>query len=73
MHTLTLIKDYAIDRRKLCINVVKYGNLVSTSTIKLLDDDIAAGALPRGDEICISVVGSGPERGTFIVPVIAEN
>jgi 3-oxoacyl-[acyl-carrier-protein] synthase-3 len=66
----TLIKDHGISREKMGINVVKYGNLVSTSTIKLLDDDIKAGVLAPGDKICISVVGAGPERGAFIVPVI---
>jgi len=66
----TLIKDHAISRDKMGINVVKYGNLVSTSTIKLLDDDLTAGVLETGDKICISVVGAGPERGAFIIPVL---
>jgi 3-oxoacyl-[acyl-carrier-protein] synthase-3 len=65
----TLIQDHGISREKIGINVVKYGNLVSTSTIKLLDDDMAAGVLKPGDKICISVVGAGPERGAFIVPL----
>jgi len=69
----TLINDYGIDRAKLGVNVVKYGNLVSTSTIKLLDDDITAGVLAPGDKICISVVGAGPERGAFIVPVLPHS
>jgi 3-oxoacyl-[acyl-carrier-protein] synthase-3 len=67
----TLIKEHGIDRAKLGINVVKYGNLVSTSTIKLLHDDMNAGVVLPGDRICISVVGAGPERGAFIVPVVA--
>jgi 3-oxoacyl-[acyl-carrier-protein] synthase III len=66
----SLIKDHGISRDKMGINVVKYGNLVSTSTIKLLDDDITAGMLETGDKICISVVGAGPERGAFIIPVM---
>ncbi|AXY73889.1 hypothetical protein D3H65_07805 [Paraflavitalea soli] len=66
----TLIKEHGISRDKMGINVVKYGNLVSTSTIKLLDDDMAAGVLAPGDSICISVVGAGPERGAFIIPVV---
>jgi 3-oxoacyl-[acyl-carrier-protein] synthase-3 len=67
----TLIKDHGISRDKMGINVVKYGNLVSTSTIKLLDDDMQAGILEPGDKVCISVVGAGPERGAFIIPVQA--
>jgi len=67
----TLIKDHGIRREKMGMNVVKYGNLVSTSTIKMVDDDIAAGVLEPGDNICISVVGAGPERGAFIIPVIS--
>ncbi len=65
----TLIKQHNIDKDKIGINVVKYGNLVTTSTIKLLDDDLNAGVFERGDMICISVVGAGPERGAFIIPV----
>lgn len=67
----TLIKEHGITRDKMGINVVKYGNLVSTSTIKLLDDDMQAGVITSGDRICISVVGAGPERGAFIIPVMA--
>ena len=65
----TLIKEHNIDEQKVGINVVKYGNLVTTSTIKLLDDDLNAGIVEAGDDICISVVGAGPERGAFIIPV----
>ena len=67
-----LVNDYNIDREKIGINVVKYGNLVATSTIKLLDDDLNAGAIEWGDKICISVVGAGPERGAFIIPVYQD-
>lgn len=62
-----LLEKHDIKREKVGINVVKYGNLVSSSTIKLLDDDINAGVVEAGDEICISVVGAGPERGAFII------
>jgi 3-oxoacyl-[acyl-carrier-protein] synthase-3 len=65
----TLIKQHGMDRSKIGINVVKYGNLVTTSTIKLLDDDLRAGVIEQGDSICISVVGAGPERGASIIPV----
>lgn len=68
----TLIKTNSISRDKVGINVVKYGNLVSTSTIKLLDDDLKAGIVEMGDRICISVVGAGPERGAFIIPVCQQ-
>jgi len=67
----TLIREHGIRREKVGVNVVKYGNLVSTSTIKLLDDDIASGEFSPGDKVCISVVGAGPERGAFIIPVMA--
>jgi 3-oxoacyl-[acyl-carrier-protein] synthase-3 len=62
-----LIEKHNIDKNKVGINVVKYGNLVSSSTIKLLDDDIDSGMVKPGDEVCISVVGAGPERGAFII------
>ncbi len=47
-------------------NAAELGNLVSPCTIVLLDDDVRAGAVVPGDEICISVVGAGPERGAFV-------
>ncbi len=62
-----LMEKHNINRDKVGINVVKYGNLVSSSTIKLLDDDINSGVVESGNEICISVVGAGPERGAFII------
>jgi 3-oxoacyl-[acyl-carrier-protein] synthase-3 len=65
----SLLKECNISTDKIGINVVKYGNLVTTSTLKLLDDDLRAGVVKRGDKICISVVGAGPERGAFIIPV----
>jgi 3-oxoacyl-[acyl-carrier-protein] synthase III len=64
-----LMNKHNISRDKVGINVVKYGNLVSTSTIKLLDDDLKEGVVEFGDRVCISVVGAGPERGAFIIPV----
>jgi 3-oxoacyl-[acyl-carrier-protein] synthase-3 len=68
----TLITKYNISKEKVGINVVKYGNLVTTSTIKLLDDDLNDGIVTMGDRICISVVGAGPERGAFIIPVCQQ-
>lgn len=54
---------------KVRTNVEEYGNTVTPSTLKLLHDDIRAGAVKPGDDICISVVGAGPERGAFITSV----
>ena len=65
----SLTEKYNISKDKIGMNVVKYGNLVTTSTLKLLDDDLRAGVIEAGDKICISVVGAGPERGAFIIPV----
>ena len=45
------------------------GNLVSAATIKLLYDDVTSGRVHAGDEVCVSVVGAGPERGAFILSV----
>ncbi|MFC5410095.1 3-oxoacyl-[acyl-carrier-protein] synthase III C-terminal domain-containing protein [Larkinella bovis] len=61
-----LMESCAIPRSKFGVNVETYGNLVATSTVKLLHDDMTSGAAQTGDEICISVVGAGPERGAFI-------
>ena len=48
------------------------GNLVTPCTIKLLDDDIAAGTVRTGDDVCVSVVGAGPERGVLLASVDAS-
>lgn len=48
------------------------GNLVSPCTMKMLDDDVASGQVLAGEQICVSVVGAGPERGAFILPVTAR-
>jgi 3-oxoacyl-[acyl-carrier-protein] synthase-3 len=54
-------------------NARQYGNLVSPCTAKMLHDDLAAGRLADNDTICVSVVGAGPERGAFLLPVaVAE-
>jgi 3-oxoacyl-[acyl-carrier-protein] synthase-3 len=49
------------------------GNLVTPCTLKLLYDDLCAGLVDRGDDVCFSVVGAGPERGTFIAEVNVPN
>ena len=48
-------------------NCERVGNLVSVSTLRLLDEDLALGRVHPGDELCFSVVGAGPERGGFIL------
>lgn len=45
----------------------RFGNLVAPATLKLLDDDVAAGAVQGGAALCFSVVGAGPERGGFLI------
>jgi 3-oxoacyl-[acyl-carrier-protein] synthase-3 len=68
----SLIEQCNISKDKIGINVVKYGNRVTTSTLKLLDDDLKTGVIEFGDKICISLVGAGPERGAFIIPVCQQ-
>ena len=50
-------------------NARQFGNLVSASTAKMLHDDLLRGEVGNGDIICTSVVGAGPERGAYVVPV----
>jgi 3-oxoacyl-[acyl-carrier-protein] synthase III len=50
-------------------NARRFGNLVSASTAKMLHDDLYAGAIAHDDLVCVSVVGSGPERGAFVLPL----
>jgi 3-oxoacyl-[acyl-carrier-protein] synthase-3 len=50
-------------------NARRFGNLVSASTAKMLHDDLYAGDVTTGDLICVSVVGSGPERGAYVLPL----
>jgi 3-oxoacyl-[acyl-carrier-protein] synthase-3 len=45
------------------------GNLVSASTVKMLHGDLFRGDIADGDLICASVVGAGPERGAYVLPV----
>lgn len=45
----------------------RFGNLVAPATLKLLDDDVAGGAVQGGAALCFSVVGAGPERGGFLI------
>lgn len=71
-----LIEDYAemarLPKHKVPSNARQYGNLVSPCTLKMLHDDLLQGAVSFGDEVCFSVVGAGPERGSFIMPAAVE-
>lgn len=62
-----LVSEHAIPRDKFTTHAEKYGNLVTPSTVKLLHDDLRSGHLKAGDEVCVSVVGAGPERGAYFV------
>ncbi len=53
-------------------NVRRLGNLVSPCTLVMLDDDLNEGRVEAGDEICVSVVGAGPERGAFVLRVTED-
>jgi 3-oxoacyl-[acyl-carrier-protein] synthase-3 len=50
-------------------NARRYGNLVTVSTAKMLHDDLYRGDVGPGDLVCVSVVGAGPERGEYVLPV----
>jgi 3-oxoacyl-[acyl-carrier-protein] synthase-3 len=47
----------------------KLGNLVTPCTMKLSHDDLVLGVVKFRDEVCVLVVGAGPERGGFLLPV----
>ncbi|WP_434599703.1 3-oxoacyl-[acyl-carrier-protein] synthase III C-terminal domain-containing protein [Streptomyces sp. A5-4] len=53
-------------------NARSIGNTAAPSTLALLRADQASGALANGDPVCLWVVGSGPERGAFIAPLVTE-
>ncbi|MEU8673647.1 3-oxoacyl-[acyl-carrier-protein] synthase III C-terminal domain-containing protein [Streptomyces sp. NPDC048560] len=52
-------------------NARTIGNIAAPSTIALLHADQETGTLAPGDLVCLSVVGSGPERGAFLAPLAA--
>ncbi len=68
-----LVEDFVelanLPRHKVPTHARTVGNLVTPCTMKLLHDDVSSGAVKYGDEICVLVVGAGPERGGFILPV----
>jgi len=53
-------------------NSRELGNLVSPCTAKMLHDDLRSGVVKPGDSVCISVVGAGPERGAFLLPLAVQ-
>ncbi|MGX8909621.1 3-oxoacyl-[acyl-carrier-protein] synthase III C-terminal domain-containing protein [Streptomyces netropsis] len=63
------IRETGLSERKAPSNVRRLGNTVTPSTLALLHADHLDGALAFDDRACFSVVGSGPERGTFIAPL----
>lgn len=62
----------ALPADKAPTNARRLGNLVSASTAQMLHDDVQQGIVGPGDEVCLSVVGAGPERGAFILPIAAS-
>lgn len=62
-----LVREAGARAEQLPHNAHRVGNLVAPATLKLLDDDVAAGAIGAGDPLCFSVVGAGPERGGFLI------
>lgn len=61
--------QYGIDKNRFGTNTRQYGNLVIPSTIKMLRDDLDGAVVGRSDQVCFTVVGAGPERGAFILPI----
>lgn len=67
-----LVREVGAREEQLPFHAHRLGNLVAPATLKLLDDDVAAGQLGAGDEVCFSVVGAGPERGGFLLSLGAS-
>ncbi len=69
----SLVDEFArstgLPTEKVPSNVRRLGNTVTPSTLALLHTDHIEGNLAHDDMACFSVVGSGPERGTFIAPL----
>lgn len=64
-----LVNEAGVRADKLVSHAKEYGNLVSPSTVKLLHDDLRSGAVNPGDEVAVSVVGAGPERGAYVITI----
>ena len=67
----TLVREAGARLEQLPTNAHQIGNLVAPATLKLLSDDVDAGAIGAGDRLCFSVVGAGPERGGFLISMAA--
>lgn len=66
----SLVASTGVDRDRFGSNVHEYGNLVVPSTPTMLHEDLETARVRRGDEVCFTVVGAGPERGAFILPIV---
>ena len=64
-----LIQEKGARAEQLPTHARALGNIVAPATLKLLDDDWQAGAVGPHDRVCFSVVGAGPERGGFSIPL----
>ncbi|MBI5511241.1 MAG: hypothetical protein HY903_20970 [Deltaproteobacteria bacterium] len=62
----TFVDIARLDASRVAMKADQYGNLVSASTLRLVHEDLAQRLIDNGDEICISVVGAGPERGALL-------
>jgi 3-oxoacyl-[acyl-carrier-protein] synthase III len=61
--------ELGVKSEQIPTNARMLGNIVAPATLKLLDDDVCNGAVGPGDQVCFSVVGAGPERGGFVIPL----
>jgi 3-oxoacyl-[acyl-carrier-protein] synthase III len=59
----TFVEQARLEPTHVAMKADVYGNLVAASTVRLLHEDLAERRLRPHDEVCISVVGAGPERG----------
>jgi 3-oxoacyl-[acyl-carrier-protein] synthase-3 len=50
-------------------NARQLGNLISSATATMCYADYLNGEIQNGDIACFSVVGAGPERGAFLIPI----
>ncbi|MFK0230001.1 3-oxoacyl-[acyl-carrier-protein] synthase III C-terminal domain-containing protein [Streptomyces sp. NPDC090303] len=65
----SFVRASGLPAHKVPSNAEQLGNTVSASTLLMLDQDLTDGTVSDGDDICVSVVGSGPERGALIAPL----
>lgn len=67
-----MIHEKGVRAEQLPTHARQLGNIVAPATLKLLDDDWQRGDVARGDYVCFSVVGAGPERGGFRLPLTSH-